>query len=96
MGEPGRLFPGWHYYDPPYTTNDTALYSTSFTVADHMRLCLHLHELRWPWVLSYDKDRGAHISWMYQFARQEDVQHLSRIQSGSNRGITELLFTPPS
>jgi DNA adenine methylase len=87
--------PGLHYYDPPYTTNDTALYSTSFTVDDHIALRTHLRHLEWPWVLSYDKDRGAHISWMYQFATKEDVQHYSRVQAGANRGIIELLMTPP-
>ena len=72
------------------------LYSTAFTVDDHIALRTHLRHLEWPWVLSYDKDRGEHISWMYRFATQEGVQHISRIRSEGDRGSTELLFTPPS
>jgi DNA adenine methylase len=90
-----KRIPGMHYYDPPYTTDAAQLYSTAFSVDDHIALREHLRYFKYPWVLSYDQDRGEHIVWLYKFANRESVNHLSRVQSGENKQTAELLFTPP-
>ncbi|GAA1133115.1 DNA adenine methylase [Nocardioides aquiterrae] len=44
------------YVDPPYLKQGEDLYLSNMTYADHLALARTLHEVKSPWVLTYDLD----------------------------------------
>jgi DNA adenine methylase len=91
--EEAAAIAGYQYYDPPYITPHAKhLYSSFFTIDDHLALRDHLRKLRYPWVLSYDSDPDGHVAWMYSFANREEVNHSSRIQKAGPQDRAEVLF----
>jgi len=60
-----------YYIDPPYYQKGEALYKHSFSMDDHQRLATQLHQMKQPWLLSYDD--CPEVRALYSWAQIETV-----------------------
>ena len=82
------------YLDPPYFTKGDLLYRYHYGLQDHKRLAECLHEVKSPWLLSYDE----HYIIEYLYEAHNVAKVAFQYSARSAKQHTELLisnFVPP-